>query len=106
MQSEMSEVRHSLEIRPRASCWAGEGMRAILHSPHLAGLKLLNVSFVELDPEIAALLARPDVLPGLETLVVTFTDKKYRDLLRPRFGQGLYFGSMESDDEFDEPDDE
>jgi uncharacterized protein (TIGR02996 family) len=94
---------HSLEIRPLRSCWAGDGMRALLQSPRLAGLSLLNISFVGLDPEIAALLSGPDVLPGLQTLVVTHDDKKYRELLQPRLGKGLYFGSMDRDDEFDEP---
>ncbi len=96
----------SLEIRPRPTCWAGEGMRALLHSPCLDGLKFLNIALVGLDPEIATLLARPDILPGLETLVVTFDDKKYRDLLKPRFGKGLYFGAIEKEEGFDEPDDE
>jgi uncharacterized protein (TIGR02996 family) len=96
----------SLDLRPSVSSWAGEGMRALLHSPYLAGLKLLNIALTELDPEIAALLARPDVLPGLETLVVTHADKKFRDLLKPRFGKGLYFGAIEGDDEFDEKDGE
>jgi uncharacterized protein (TIGR02996 family) len=89
---------HWLDILPSLASQAGEGMRALLHSPHLAGLKLLNIAPVELDPEIAALLARPDILPGLQTLVVAFDDEKYRDLLRPRFGKGLYFGSMEDDE--------
>lgn len=81
-------------------------MRALLHSPCLDGLKFLNIALVGLDPEIATLLARPDILPGLETLVVTFDDKKYRDLLKPRFGKGLYFGAIEKEEGFDEPDDE
>lgn len=92
----------SLELRPRPTCWAGAGMRALLRSPHLPALKLLNIAYVELTSETATLLASPDVLPSLETLVVSYEDKKYRALLQPRFGQRLHFGSMESDEEFDE----
>jgi hypothetical protein len=96
----------SLEIRPHPSSWAGEGMRELLHSPHFSGLKLLNIAYTELDQAIATQLADPNILPGLEKLVVCYDDKKYGSLLRPRFGKELYFGSMEPEEGFDELDED
>ena len=75
-------------------------MQALLHSPHLGGLKLLNIAYTELDPAIATQLADPNILPGLEKLVVSYDDKKYGSLLRPRFGKELYFGSLEREEGF------
>ncbi len=96
----------SLFIWPKPNSSAG--VRAILESPHLAGLARLDMSGVPLDPEMGALLARPDVLPGLRTLIIPFEDASYRELLRPRFGEGLFVGSdeepQEADAEMDEDD--
>jgi uncharacterized protein (TIGR02996 family) len=87
----------SLLVSPRPNSSAG--VRAILASPHLAGLTRLDLSGIALDPEMVALLGRPDVLPGLRALVIAFDDVSYRDLLLPRFGEGLSVGSDEEPQE-------
>ena len=81
----------SLFIWPRPESSAG--VRAILESPHLAGLTRLDLSGIALDPAMVALLGRPDVLPGLRKLIIAFHDVSHRDLLLPRFGEGLFVGS-------------
>jgi uncharacterized protein (TIGR02996 family) len=83
----------SLFVWPRPNCSAG--VRAILESPHLAWLTRLDLSGIALGPEMVALLGRPDVLPGLRTLIIAFDDASYRDLLLPRFGEELSVGSDE-----------
>jgi uncharacterized protein (TIGR02996 family) len=83
----------SLYLAPRPESAAG--VRVLLASPHLAGLTHLELPLFPLDPETVALLARPDVLPCLSTLVVP--DEETADLtaLRRRFGDGLVGGSAE-----------
>src|SRR5262249_4909558 len=71
------------------------GGRAHLESPHLAGLTRLDLSGVALDPEMAAPLARPDVLPGLCRLIIAFAAASYRELLRARFRGGVFLVSGE-----------
>jgi hypothetical protein len=83
----------SLYLAPRRGSAAG--VQVLLASPHLAGLTRLDLSLFRLDPETVALLARPAVLPGLSTLVVS--DEETADLtaLLRRFGDGLIGGSAE-----------
>ena len=89
----------SLLILPKPNSLAG--VRALLESPHLGGLTRLDLSGVALDPEVVALLQRPDVLPGLRTLIIAFDSGSYRNLLLPRFGKGLFVGSDEEPQEED-----
>jgi uncharacterized protein (TIGR02996 family) len=81
----------SLFVWPQTNSSAG--VRALLKSPHLAGLTRLDLSGSALDPEMVALLKRPDLLPNLRRLIIAFNDVSYRNLLRPRFGEGLFAGS-------------
>ncbi len=63
------------------------GLRALVESPRLSGLRCLDMPWVDLDPETAALLARPEVLPGLTRLGVRSAPD--RAALARRFGDGL-----------------
>jgi uncharacterized protein (TIGR02996 family) len=69
------------------------GLRAILESPHLARLSQLNLLRLPVDPENAARLARPDVLPGLTRLGILLAKTPNRKAriaaLRRRLGDGL-----------------
>jgi uncharacterized protein (TIGR02996 family) len=71
------------------------GLRALVNSPHLGGLTHLNLSRIALDPQIVSFLAQRDVLPSLRKLDINFEDAWYRDVLLPRFGDGLLVGSIE-----------
>src|SRR5262249_47668267 len=68
---------------------ARAGLRALLESPHLAGLSGLDIARAPLDPELAALLPRPEVLPGLTELAVASPEPAARAALERRFGDGL-----------------
>ena len=83
----------SLYVWPRQDSVAG--LRALVSSPHLAGLTHLNLSRIAIDPQIVSLLAQRDVLPSLRELDINFEDVCFRDVLLPRFGDGLLVGSVE-----------
>jgi uncharacterized protein (TIGR02996 family) len=70
-------------------------LRALLESPHLARLPRLDMPWIELDPESAALLARPEILPGLSHLEVRLPPRANRDALAKRFGDGLVVADAE-----------
>jgi uncharacterized protein (TIGR02996 family) len=79
---------------PRRDSWAG--LRGLLESPHLAGLTHLNLSRIKLAPDLAALLARPEVLPGLTYLDISFEEPaEHRTVLAGRFGDRLREGPGE-----------
>jgi hypothetical protein len=83
-----------LYVWPRENSWAGLG--ALIESPHLAGLKRLNCSRIELTREMAELLARPDVLPALVQLDISYEEtEEHRALLAGRFGDALVEGPLE-----------
>jgi uncharacterized protein (TIGR02996 family) len=83
----------SLYVWPRHPSAAG--LRVLLRSPHLAGLRRLDLSRVALDPGTVALLARPDILPGLSHVVVSSVQSAELAGLARRFGAGLVEGPAE-----------
>jgi arginase len=89
----------SLVICPRRDSWTG--LRALVESPHLSGLSGLDISWQELGPGLAELLARPDVLPSLNRLAIAFPDPAEREALARRFADGLIVEEEETAGEMD-----
>jgi uncharacterized protein (TIGR02996 family) len=65
-------------------------LQALFQSRYLAGLTRLNIPWTELDADSAALLARPEILPGLSHLEVRLARGANRVALEGRFADGLF----------------
>jgi uncharacterized protein (TIGR02996 family) len=89
-----------LVVCPWRDSWTG--LRALIESPHLSGLTSLDISWQELGPGLAELLARPDVLPGLTRLAIAFPDRAELEALARRFGDGLIVEEEETAGEGEE----
>jgi hypothetical protein len=91
--SQITALRE-LYVWPRPDSWLG--LRALLDSPNLANLKVLNLSRINLTSEMAALLAQPQTLPSLVLVHFNYKEpKKHLALLRQRFGDELVQGPVE-----------
>jgi hypothetical protein len=71
------------------------GLRAVVESPRLATLARLDLSWTKLDSSLAALLAEPHVLPALIQLAVGPVAPEDRARLARRFGDGLTVDEQE-----------
>jgi uncharacterized protein (TIGR02996 family) len=89
----LASLKHLTLVRRRE---ASKGLNTLLSSRHLANLERLNLAHPRIDdedypqiPEAITILADLQQLPGLRELEISFADTIYRDLLLPRFGDGL-----------------